>query len=87
MGRRRSSGARAPWHRCGRRSSRAAIRSSPQLLGDVHAALYQIGARGFHDITSGNNGAYKAGVGWDPCTGLGTPRGEALLAALAALRT
>lgn len=56
-------------------------------LGDVHAALYQIGARGFHDITSGNNGAYKAAAGWDACTGLGTPRGEALLAALAALRT
>jgi kumamolisin len=54
-------------------------------LGDVHPALYQIGEQGFRDITQGNNGAYKAAVGWDPCTGLGSPRGEALLSALAAL--
>jgi kumamolisin len=25
------------------------------------------------DITQGNNGAYQAGPGWDPCTGLGVP--------------
>jgi kumamolisin len=56
-------------------------------LGDVHAALYQIGTRGFRDITSGNNGAYQAGPGWDACTGLGSPRGETLVAALAALKT
>jgi kumamolisin len=55
-------------------------------LGDVHAALYRIGTRAFRDITAGNNGAYQAAVGWDPCTGLGTPNGEALLAALAALK-
>ena len=30
----------------------------------------------FRDITSGNNGAYAAGPGWDPCTGLGSPRGN-----------
>jgi kumamolisin len=34
------------------------------------------------DITSGNNGAYAAGVGWDACTGWGTPNGAALLSAL-----
>ena len=28
-------------------------------------------APGFNDITSGSNGAYSAGPGWDPCTGLG----------------
>lgn len=32
----------------------------------------------FHDITSGNNGAYNAGPGWDAVTGLGTPDGEKL---------
>ncbi len=37
----------------------------------------------FHDITSGNNGGYSAGPGWDPCTGLGSPDGAKLLAALA----
>src|SRR5579862_536680 len=36
----------------------------------------------FHDITSGNNDGYSAGPGWDPCTGLGTPDGARLLAAL-----
>jgi kumamolisin len=36
----------------------------------------------FHDITAGNNGTYSAGKGWDACTGLGTPDGLALLAAL-----
>jgi kumamolisin len=36
----------------------------------------------FHDITQGNNGAYSAGPGWDACTGLGSPVGTALLAAL-----
>jgi kumamolisin len=37
---------------------------------------------GFRDVTSGSNGAYAAGPGWDPCTGLGVPDGEALLARL-----
>jgi kumamolisin len=54
-------------------------------LGDVHAALYRIGTKAFRDITQGNNGAYQAEVGWDPCTGLGSPDGQALLAALTAL--
>ena len=37
---------------------------------------------GTHDITSGNNGAYSAKAGWDPCTGWGSPNGAKLLAAL-----
>jgi len=36
----------------------------------------------FHDITSGSNGGYNASAGWDPCTGLGSPNGTALLVAL-----
>ena len=36
----------------------------------------------FQDITSGNNGAYKAGAGWDACTGWGSPDGGKLLHAL-----
>src|SRR5215469_4539738 len=39
-------------------------------------------APGFNDIVSGNNGAYKAGPGWDACTGLGSPSGQALLTRL-----
>ena len=37
---------------------------------------------GCRDITSGNNGAYSAGPGWDACTGLGSPDGTALLSRL-----
>jgi kumamolisin len=40
-------------------------------------------APGLRDITSGSNGAYTAGPGWDACTGLGVPDGTALLARLA----
>jgi kumamolisin len=39
---------------------------------------------GFRDITNGSNGDYAAGPGWDACTGLGSPDGVALLAALKA---
>jgi kumamolisin len=55
-------------------------------VGDLHAALYQLGTPVFRDITSGNNGAYPAGPGWDACTGLGSPNGAALVAGLAALQ-
>ncbi len=34
------------------------------------------------DITTGNNGAYAARPGWDPCTGLGSPNGGQLFRAL-----
>ncbi len=39
-------------------------------------------APGFNDIVQGNNGAYSAGPGWDACTGLGSPDGQALLTRL-----
>ncbi len=34
------------------------------------------------DITKGNNGAQQAAIGWDACTGWGTPNGVNLLKAL-----
>jgi kumamolisin len=39
-------------------------------------------APGFNDVTSGNNGAYQASAGWDPCTGLGSPNAAALITVL-----
>ncbi len=36
------------------------------------------------DIVSGNNGAYHAKIGWDACTGWGSPDGAKILAALEA---
>jgi kumamolisin len=49
---------------------------NPLLYGSLHAG----GA--LRDVTSGNNGAYKAGRGWDACTGWGSPVGSRLLQAL-----
>ena len=52
-------------------------------VGYVNSLLYSAKEEAtFHDITSGNNGAYSAGPGWDACTGLGSPNGSALLTAL-----
>ncbi|BCL81071.1 serine protease [Ktedonobacteria bacterium brp13] len=58
-------------------------------LGFINPELYQIAASGiaFHDITTGNNNqgsiiGYRAGKGWDPVTGWGTPRATFLIAAL-----
>lgn len=53
----------------------------PALYGTLSAGAVP---PGFRDITSGSNGAYSAGNGWDPCTGLGVPDGTALLTALRA---
>ena len=51
--------------------------------GFINPMLYTKCAQGvLRDITSGNNGAYAATVGWDPCTGLGAPNGVKLLGAL-----
>jgi kumamolisin len=50
-------------------------------VGFVNAALYT-DASDFHDITSGNNGTYSAGPGWDACTGLGSPNGQEVAGAL-----
>jgi kumamolisin len=53
-------------------------------LGYLNASLY--GLSGYpkepgpiHDVTQGSNGAYRAGPGWDACTGLGSPDGSRLL--------
>jgi kumamolisin len=46
-------------------------------VGLIHPQLYKA-ANAFHDITQGNNGAFSATVGWDACTGLGSPNGTAL---------
>ncbi len=52
-----------------------------QNVGWIHPKLYKTPAphNALRDITSGSNGAYRAGIGWDPCTGLGSPNGQAML--------
>jgi kumamolisin len=51
----------------------------PMLYAGVAPGVAQ---PGFNDIVKGDNGAYKAGPGWDACTGLGSPNGAALLTLL-----
>jgi kumamolisin len=55
-------------------------------VGFINPLLYQDAgtARDLNDITSGNNGAYSAGPGWDACSGLGSPIGNQVAAALGA---
>jgi len=50
-------------------------------MGWIHPKLYSKLApnKALHDITAGNNSGYQAKAGWDACTGLGTPDGEAIL--------
>ncbi|MGD1030252.1 MAG: protease pro-enzyme activation domain-containing protein [Opitutaceae bacterium] len=63
--------------------SRALKGMSP--IGLLNPRIYPlIGTAAFHDITSGNNGAYSAGVGYDLCTGIGTPNVASLIQALSA---
>jgi kumamolisin len=51
--------------------------------GFLQPAIYSAKATSaFHDITSGNNGAFSAGPGWDACTGQGSPIGTALVTLL-----
>jgi kumamolisin len=54
--------------------------------GFINALLYQNQGKtaDFNDITSGNNGAYSAGPGWDACTGWGSPIGAQVATALGA---
>jgi len=58
-------------------------------LGFVNSVLYEKveaeASSALRDIENGGNGAYSAGPGWDPCTGLGSPDGTKLLDALRAL--
>jgi len=56
-----------------------AARGKP--AGFVNAVLYRQ-PLAFNDITSGNNGDFSAAPGWDACTGLGTPVGNKVAAAL-----
>jgi kumamolisin len=63
-------------------------------VGFVNPALYAIGSSGFRDLTGSPGPAdnrnagipgYPARVGWDACTGWGSPNGKALLIALGAV--
>ena len=67
--------------------SALAMAKAGRPFGFINARLYSAGDAAFRDITSGNNGAYRAGVGWDPCTGLGSPKVAAFISTLVAAAT
>jgi kumamolisin len=52
-------------------------RGSP--VGFISAQLYAAHSS-LNDITTGSNGTYAAGPGWDACTGLGSPDGTKIAA-------
>ena len=49
----------------------------------VLPALYGLPASDFHDITTGGNGVFQAGAGYDQATGRGSPLAEMAVPALA----
>ncbi len=51
----------------------------------VLPTLYALPAADFHDVTTGGNGVFEAGPGYDQSTGLGTPVADRVAAALAYL--
>jgi subtilase family serine protease len=59
-------------------AGKAALDGATQTL----PAIYQLPSADFHDITSGSNGGYSAGVGYDLVTGRGSPRANLVVPGL-----
>jgi uncharacterized repeat protein (TIGR01451 family) len=70
-----------------------AVTQSKPAIGFINPEIYALASGPdytnlFHDITTGNNfwpgspNSFRAVSGYDLCTGLGTPKGSALIAAL-----
>jgi kumamolisin len=51
-------------------------------VGFINPHLYR--GAGLNDVTSGDNGGYVATIGWDACSGLGTPDGRKIAGLLGA---
>ncbi len=56
-------------------------------LANAQSSLYQLASSDFNDITSGSNGHYAAGPGYDLVTGLGSPKANLLVPAIVALNS
>ena len=64
------------------------VTNTGKTVGFINPAIYTIGlgssyGTDFHDITSGSNGTYSAGPGYDLVTGWGSPNGSGLINSLA----
>jgi kumamolisin len=55
--------------------------TSGKAAGYLNPQIYKA-PQAFRDITQGNNGDFAAAVGWDACTGLGSPDGAKLPGAI-----
>jgi kumamolisin len=51
--------------------------ASGKSAGYLNPMIYK-SPQALRDITQGNNGDFEAAVGWDACTGLGSPNGSTL---------
>jgi kumamolisin len=59
-----------------------------KTAGLLQPQIYAARAKsGFRDTTSGNNGGFNAGPGWDACTGLGSPIASTLIPLMAPTST
>ncbi|MEV8543359.1 S53 family peptidase [Streptomyces sp. NPDC051572] len=67
-----TSAAAPEWAAFGALYNQQAAAAGKANLGFANPALYTASGTGFHDITSGSNGAYSAATGWDFTTGWGS---------------
>ncbi len=74
--------------------NQARVAGGYSTLGFANPPLYQLAMGGgsgyaynFNDVTSGNNGYYNAGTGYDNATGWGSFRADHLIASLSAPET
>ena len=64
----------------------ARVKSGKSTLPFLPTVVYNyLSTNRFRDITSGNNGSYSCGVGYDTVTGIGTPNIKNLITALISL--
>ncbi len=66
------------------------IKAGKSTVGFINPTIYKNGLTAFNDITTGGNqgcgtAGFTAEVGWDPVTGLGTPKYSKLLSVFMAL--
>ncbi|MDV7223578.1 S53 family peptidase [Streptomyces prunicolor] len=67
-----TSAAAPEWAAFGALYNQRAAAAGKANLGFANPALYTASGTGFHDITSGSNGAYSAASGWDFTSGWGS---------------
>jgi kumamolisin len=77
-----TSAAAPEWAAFGALYNQRAAAAGKANLGFANPALYTASGTGFHDITSGSNGAYSAASGWDFTSGWGSYNAATLAAKL-----